>query len=631
MRGIFPGKPEMSAIRSMASADGAATGERYVAFYRYAEAAGLREGIVQGIGADRVVSLPSGLIEALRHCDRFRTLEQHRAHLRDLGWREQVPGEILAGLRELATQGLLVDNRTLLRRLAHPPDESDRVPITTIAWTTSDRPISLARAIGSTVEHLARHHRECRLVVLDDSQSAATRHEVVQVLGELQSSLRIEMFYAGAEEKERFRARLAATLAHRGVSEAVTRFALFDPHAIGRRHGINRNALRLATDGETVLMLDDDVVCLPADDSDASGDAEHLMLTSDYYPTEVTVYPDRRALLDATPRAEVDVLSAHERLLGRSVETIVRELAPHGRFALEGISSRFAATLALRPARVAATMSGLYGDAAFGSPTFLLTQGGTAHDRIVESEASYRAALASREVRRSVPRYVISAAGFLMSTADGLDHRFPTPPWFPVLRGEDNLFALTLRACSPGSLVGYVPVSLYHDPPESRRFDPAATTRFSLGFLEMLLALTGRLQAGLLSDSAESRMRALGRLFTQVASTDLSSFQRLLGELVITEIQRSVERLEDLLELYGREPPYWAEDVEALAKSARDGAGTGDLLLPRNLQSGRSAGETLELMRTLIREYGKLLEAWPAVLEASRYLHEGGHPLLRGL
>ena len=46
------------------------------------------------------------------------------------------------------------------------------------------------------------------------------------------------------------------------------------------------------------------------------------------------------------------------------------------------------------------------------------------------------------------------------------------PPFAPVQRNSDGLFARLLRSTSPGALVGHLPAAVVHQPLERRERDP---------------------------------------------------------------------------------------------------------------------------------------------------------------
>jgi hypothetical protein len=114
---------------------------------------------------------------------------------------------------------------------------------------------------------------------------------------------------------------------------------------------------------------------------------------------------------------------------------------------------------------VLVTMLGAEGDAGMGSSLHLLTLDGDSRARLLASEAAYRHAVARRRVLRGVTRPTVGDGGFCMAMHLGLDGRGLLPPFLPVQRNQDGVFAALVRCCLGGGLFGYLPRAVVHRPP----------------------------------------------------------------------------------------------------------------------------------------------------------------------
>ncbi len=92
------------------------------------------------------------------------------------------------------------------------------------------------------------------------------------------------------------------------------------------------------------------------------------------------------------------------------------------------------------------TTNGWAGDCGWRSPTFYMLLTGDSWRRLTRSPEAWRAATASKEIVRFVPRPTVGNGDSFMATLfTGLDNRRLLPPFPPVLWGEDLLFGVTLQ------------------------------------------------------------------------------------------------------------------------------------------------------------------------------------------
>jgi hypothetical protein len=264
-------------------------------------------------------------------------------------------------------------------------------------------------------------------------------------------------------------------------------------------------------------------------------------------------------------------------------------------------------------ARVAATMAGVCGDSGLGSPLSVLWLTGASRDQAMASEASYREALRSREILRGAPRTTIGQGPFLMNMHCGMDNRLALPPFLPVLRNADGLFAQLLRLCLPACLIAYLPEAVLHLPGEQRAF--AEEPRIPPRLPDLLGLLARALAPAPWAADAGQGMRAIGGGLVQIARQRTSDFQGLLRELWTGEISRYAMSLEQLLDRFGVEPSYWAADAETWLKQTGRIVTSKESFVPADLSSPGSATEAVALAQKVVRDYGELLLAWP-VLQA---------------
>jgi hypothetical protein len=112
--------------------------------------------------------------------------------------------------------------------------------------------------------------------------------------------------------------------------------------------------------------------------------------------------------------------------------------------------------------RVVVTAAGVMGDSGMGSPSYFLSLRGASRARLLQSEGVYRYALARQQVLRAVPRATVCDAPYCMALNLGLDNRDLLPPFTPVQRNQDGVFAAILRTCCSGDYFGFLPWMILH-------------------------------------------------------------------------------------------------------------------------------------------------------------------------
>jgi hypothetical protein len=566
----------------------------------------------------RVLEVPeeAGLI--LRAADRFRTLQDHREALLELGWQDDGGGTLDALLSSLVRSGALRSRSEVLRRIQEAPAEPSPPPIDAITWITRDRPALLRRSLESAIANLRRYGRRAELRVYDDSAAVEARRDTRAMLAEMSRREGFAVFYAGAEEKREFAAALQARAG--GVSAETIEFALFDPLGIGYTPGANTNAELLDTCGKLLLHADDDTVFRFAA---SPGARAGLRFYSEVDPTERRFFASTEERERTANLRDVDILAAHEALLGRSVAGCLR--LHDGCADCDETASEFLPVL--ESGWIAATMGGVCGDSGLGSPLSVLWLQGASRQEAMASEESYRLSRRSREIMRGAPQATISQGAFLMYMNCGLDNRLFLPPFLPVLRNADGLFGQVLRAGLPRCFIAHLPEAVLHLPGENRSVteEPSVQPRLT----DLLLLLVRSLAPAPWTADPERAMHLLGSGLAEAGGLEPMGFQEILRGLWAEEMSRHAAALEQLLHHHRGELKDWAADAEDwLEKTHRFVTGA-EPLMPADLAALEPEAGALILSRRVARGYGELLLAWPALREQAIRLASAGRAIAR--
>jgi len=576
--------------------------------------------------AGSIQVLSRELLEILLQADHFDTIKGHIQTLLRAGWQDDGSGYLYSVFRELNARGLMCSKATFLRNLmdsealsAVPP------PISFIAWTTRDRPEELAQSISSFADNNRRFGRKPQYLILDDSRSDIAGDRIRNAFARFAED-GISLLYAGLREKQQFCQELVRMGAAEGLPEEVARFALFGEDVGIRTLGANRNALLLSTRGELTLTVDDDSLCrltIPHDFELA------LALDSRSDPTEIHSYASRAELIEAIRTSEADLLAAHETILGRSIAGCKAALGAETPVRLEHLASESVGLLLNNPSTVRVTMCGLWGDSGMGSPRYVFELQGKSRELLMRSEEAYSLATSSREMLRCAPQYTLSDGALFMATNAGIDNRRRLPPFFPVGRNSDGIFAITLRACAREALIGHLPWAVLHAPRESRSYGPGALLEPSPRLAEVMTMILGGINPPPWARSFEERLQTLGKYLLDLGSQRLNDFEEQLKMLWLAAASQYISRLEYLLDFYSGKPVFWARDVLAFIEALKDFAMNRAPGVPRDLAEGRSPEQARESVRSLVRKYGELLIWWPVLDRAAGQLCTAGLGLAR--
>jgi hypothetical protein len=525
-------------------------------------------------------------------------------------------------LKPAIASGALVSSADVLARCTSPLTGSgERPTIETIGFPTGgDRADLVGQAISSFAGNTTAYGRRVRFLVSDGSADPLHRQAFRERSRCLAGEHKIEVVYAGEEEKRR----LFRELVRRGCNEESAEFALFDPLSIGFTCGANRNALLLHEAGRAFCSVDDDVLCELAT---APTNPHRLRLFSNCDPFTRWLFPSREAAVSQAGVAQADFLAGHEELLGRSVGELCADLKPnHLDLSLAG--DDFLHRLWHQPGRIRATFSGHYGDPGIPTSTYYLFYEGENRARLTSSESHYRAVLGARHVFAIAPCPAVGDSSSSPGMAMALDHRDLLPPFFPVLHAEDFIYGAVLWLSDSRAFLGHSPVAIRHEPRPGKTIlhptelgpDRRAVLFEFAHLIRRILLRFQRCE----SDTTEVRMRQLGSHLRSIGEQPLVDFVESIRLHIVEQESSRLDYLDQQLRDDTESPEFWREDLEAYLAHVREALTHDDFDIPFDLKSGRSDDENRQLMRVLFSRYGRLLQDWPDMVAAAREINAQG-------
>jgi hypothetical protein len=114
------------------------------------------------------------------------------------------------------------------------------------------------------------------------------------------------------------------------------------------------------------------------------------------------------------------------------------------------------------------------------------------------------------------------------------------------------------------------------------------------------------------------RMDSLGRYLRDIAGAPAADFHEYLRWFVLQHESDKIGFMETCLEEERDAPTFWRTDVEAYIEQTRRALAEPDFDIPFDMRDKWSPPNARHLIQRLIHEYGRLLQAWPALVEAAR-------------
>lgn len=538
---------------------------------------------------------------ALTYCLNFETLAAHAATLCDtIPMLRGQHADVLAILETARQAGILVGADDTAVRLMAAPAHANVAP-TRVFIITCDRPAAIERLLESLLSagDLARHDR---LILIDDSR----RDDNIQRNRELVGAFNVRsvkpMQYFGAQAARELLSGLAQALP---AEQASLRFLLDRQRWAGQpTYGLARNLALLLSVGCRALVLDDDILCqavrAPAGQPGIGFRHEEAR--------EAWFYPAVPALLQQTRACDFSPLSRHADAVGQPLAAVLS--APTGNpLDLEHCSGNMLSVLD-GSSPVLITQCGSAGDPGTVGSKWVTRLRGDSLQRLLAQLTDAQAMPQCRPCWLGYTQTTVSLRG-VMSQMTGLDNSQLLPPYLPILRGEDALFASMATYLHPHSAVLNFDWAVFHLPLEDRSaldYDEPFTVQIHLGALANYLC--GKIDTRGCG-SPNSRLSALAadiRGLGECPAETLLSQARL--ELT-RSCAASVTALERLLaDAQNRRHPAWQAFIEQYAAQAQQA------LLATDATDGEPPSWVAPVQRAAV-EFAEALEAWPRIREQS--------------
>ena len=557
------------------------------------------------------------VLAAAAQCLEFAPLDKHARRIESLTGNHAAEQQVAACKRHLAAAvegGLLLGSehvRSLLAGHDGPPGEPRT--ITQIGIATKNRPRALKRLVSELTANLESYGRSAEILVMDDSDTAAGQAANIEVLLNQPASRSTQIRYGNLRTRDAFAKRLARAC---DVAEDVIRFAISPAAANVVSIGSCRNALLLQSFGRGILFIDDDVRCrfvaMPSSCRDVTFANEGAASQTHFFQD-----PDD---IERLCHVVKDLVGLHEELLNVSIAALSNGLSSLG--------SRLLDRLANGCPRVAVSLMGVAGDSGLDHPLPYLCENASTFARLTASEDSYRAALKNRLVLRGPSQIVLTDRPSCMSYCMGVDNALILPPFMPLCRGEELVFASLVNRCLPSALFGSMPEAILHSPMERRTYEDDALFRHAGK------PSSGETIACLISMepsrgcSREIRLRSLGTRLRELAALERRAFEEHIRHTLRPLLLSLVARLDGAVPDGAQGPAPWSSDIPKVMAECVRSLNERDYSAPFDLECIWGHDRASEVFRGMLDEFGRLLHSWPTIVQqAAEFQSSGEHAL----
>lgn len=491
------------------------------------------------------------------------------------------------------------------------PPVSDAGTISAVAIPTRNRAAALRRCLESLLDNLAQHNREPRIIVVDSStcQSAIDENSqsICDVMHLRHAKPAILHVTPGDVEY------LIQDISRRaGIDQSIVAFSLKGMPDVNACTGASRNVHLLHTQGKFTITIDDDIICRTFGDPLPS--PAKLIYGNTYART--SFYSDQASVEQALHSRDIDLLGAHEAVLGQSLDDCTNRVQAELQLATEGALLELRA-LDLGAARIRTTVMGVAGTITTDSPIKSYFRALADGSCIPDNESHHKTLLTAGQTITRASAYLIGRRMLTSSYCLGLDNSVLLPPWLPVLRSQDLVFGALLNVSRMHDLACLLPWSVLHDRPEGRSFSrEGARRRFGQvnggELIHELIDSLGK-QA---TPSENTSLFDVGEYLMEFASGNPNSFRTKAKDLGLRVIHHRLQFLESVLFETASCASYIREDVGAAIQSIRRDMASHDYSATPDLQERRQ--DASMALQAIITQYGQLMKCWNDIAEAAR-------------
>jgi hypothetical protein len=541
---------------------------------------------------------------ALTYCLHYETLADHAATLcAAIPLLRGQHADVLQILDSAVAAGILLSAQDTAARLGTNATPVRLAP-TRVFIITCDRPAAVERLLDSLLGagELSRHER---LVLVDDSRREDNIRRNRELVAAFNRGSAKAMQYFGAQAASELLSRLLRAMPDQAVG---LRFLLGRARWAGQpTYGLVRNLCLLLSVGCRALILDDDILCRAIQPPHGEPGIGFRHEES----RQAWFYPAVPVMLQSTRVGQFNPLSRHADAVGRPLAEVLAAQSGSS-LAPDALAHCHATMLSVLDgdSPILVTQCGSAGDPGTVGSKWVTRLGSESVRRLLAQNPDSQSMPQCRPCWLGYTRPTIALRGDL-SQMTGLDNSQLLPPYLPVLRGEDALFAAMTTFLHPRSAVLNFDWAVLHLPLDDRSamdYDEPFTNKAHLGVLaNYLLSKIDTRGCG----TAESRLSALAAEIRGLAEWPIESLLAQVGLELSRNCATGITLLDKLLaDTASSRHPRWRAFLERYAAQTREA-----LLAP--VQADGAEPDWVAPVKAAAIEFEQALVAWPRIREQS--------------
>lgn len=442
---------------------------------------------------------------------------------------------------------------------------------------------------------------------MEDAEDARNK----EVVENARSGSRIRVEHYGSQH----RGTLIDSLVKRSaVPREVVEFGLALPKVLKTAMPA-RNAFTLMTLGSYIFQTDDDTRCGYAVGQPRS---DTTLISSTNEPCEGWFYPDHESILrEHSLDRDLDILAAHEELLGKSVASAARRST---KVAWEQVNPELLLSVHHGPGHIGMTSTGCIGDSGlYASGSYLTASTDETLARMCQGAESYETAIRSGKILRVPLAKTISRGEYFQGMSYAVDNTQLQPPNFPMGRNADGASALLYLLSDSQSWIGHLPWAIYHQTDAARKsYLVEHTEQFSRLRLSDILIYALKSSAPPIPTARRQALVSMGQQLSVLGELPADSF----ASFVRTEFARiqtsTIRFLDEKLASKARKYTQWERDVRTMSASIKRSISEESSIIPVDLEAEVGPASALEFAQKTLGAYGRLLCGWEELVAESR-------------
>lgn len=465
--------------------------------------------------------------------------------------------------------------------------EKNNEKITTICISTCNRPEQLRSSLSGLINHLEKYNRSPRILIVDDSEDIQSAQQSREIISSYFPKYKGEIEFMDRNDRKNMASKIAE---EKNIPEETMNFALCGDKVSPTTAGSSQNTFLLKTRGEKILMIDDDVVYRFF----SPIKKEELPFFSIENPNEYWFLKDKETPPTSLFKTvEVDLLSAHENMLGKKASEILGEDTPDYIKDLEIID----------------TYMGAYGDSPMEShiPLLLLPQVQKKLKNISLEE--YKIIKETRRIIQTPLSPTVYQGTMCISMVMGVDNRGPIPPFLPNGRGQDLVFGTTRYTAFPSKLSAYIPLLIEHKRPGKEARPVAYDSVYE--FTKMT-----RVIASLISEiddieiEPHENLKKVGGKFISIAKEPAPSFYLIMEAQCQKITKLIINHVNTVMENSSEMPDFCINDMRSIISTLN--SPDPKFFMADITKNHRE--DKMVILQKWMNLYGQLLQEWHKLL-----------------